>query len=100
MKNYLKFMKEIANILKNKALFLQIIKIKLSLNQYTLTQRSSEIFNYEGCLQSLWTHLSTSQLCGRVVMVSVLKYHPWQAMHFLQCATHFSKTCCRSSVTL
>jgi hypothetical protein len=27
------------------------------------------------------------------------KYLPWQAMHFLQRSTHFSKTCCRPLIT-
>jgi hypothetical protein len=40
-------------------------------------------------------YYSESDLCGGTVMVSVLKYLPWQAMHFLQCSTHFSKTCCK-----
>jgi hypothetical protein len=39
------------------------------------------------------THYSDSELCGGVVMVSFSKYLPWQAMHFLQDSTHFSKTC-------
>jgi hypothetical protein len=29
------------------------------------------------------------------VTVSFWKYLPWQVIHFLQCSTHFSKTCCR-----
>jgi hypothetical protein len=29
------------------------------------------------------------------VTVSFSKYLPWQAMHFLQRSTHYSKTCCR-----
>jgi hypothetical protein len=36
-----------------------------------------------------WT--SGSELFGGVVTVSFLKYLPWQAMHFLQHSTHFSK---------
>jgi hypothetical protein len=35
-----------------------------------------------------------SEFCGGAVTVSFSKYHPWQAMHFLQRSTHFSKTCC------
>jgi hypothetical protein len=31
--------------------------------------------------------------------VSSPKYLPWQAMHFLQCSTHLSKTCCRPFIT-
>jgi hypothetical protein len=33
-----------------------------------------------------------SELCGGAVTVSFSKYHPWQAMQFLQRSTHFSKT--------
>jgi hypothetical protein len=29
------------------------------------------------------------------VTISFSKYLPWQAMHFTQRSTHFSKTCCR-----
>jgi hypothetical protein len=36
-----------------------------------------------------------SELCVGAVTVSSSKYLPWQAMHFLQRSTHFSKTCCR-----
>jgi hypothetical protein len=52
---------------------------------------------YEGRLQSSWTQLyySESELCGSAVTVSFSKYIPWQATHFLQRSTHFSKTCCR-----
>jgi hypothetical protein len=35
---------------------------------------------------------SESELCGGAVTVSFSKYLPWQAMHFLQRSTHFSKT--------
>jgi hypothetical protein len=35
---------------------------------------------------------SDSELCGGAVTVSFSKYLPWQAIHFLQCSTHFSKT--------
>jgi hypothetical protein len=31
--------------------------------------------------------------------VSLSKYLPWQASHFLQRSTHFSKTCCRPLTT-
>jgi hypothetical protein len=44
-------------------------------------------------------YYSESELCGGVVMVSLLKYLPWQAMHFLQRSTHFSKMCCRPLIT-
>jgi hypothetical protein len=43
-------------------------------------------------------YYSESKLCGGAVTVSFSKYLPWQAMHFLQCSTHFSKTCCRQFV--
>jgi hypothetical protein len=44
-------------------------------------------------------YYSELELCGGVVMVSFSKYLPWQVMHFLQCSTHFSKTCCRPLIT-
>jgi hypothetical protein len=31
----------------------------------------------------------------RTLIVSSMKYFPWQVRHFLQCSTHFSKMCCR-----
>jgi hypothetical protein len=34
----------------------------------------------------------SESVCGGVVMVSFSKYLTWQAMHFLQHSTHFSKT--------
>jgi hypothetical protein len=37
--------------------------------------------------------------CGGAVTVSFSKYLPWQAMHFLQRSTPFSKTCCRPLIT-
>jgi hypothetical protein len=44
-------------------------------------------------------YYSESELCGGAVTVSFSKYLPWQAMHFLQRSTHFSKkvlqTVCR-----
>jgi hypothetical protein len=42
-------------------------------------------------------YCTESELCGGAVTVSFSKYLPWQAMHFLQRSTHFSKTCCRPS---
>jgi hypothetical protein len=45
------------------------------------------------------SYYSKSELCGGAVMVSFLKYLPWQMMHLLQCSTHFSKTCCRLFIT-
>jgi hypothetical protein len=52
---------------------------------------------YEGRLEKVVDspNYSESELCGGAVTVSLLKYLPWQAMHFLQRSTHFSKTCCR-----
>jgi hypothetical protein len=44
-------------------------------------------------------YYSESELCGGAVMVSFSKYLPWQAMHFLQRSTYFSKTCCRPFAT-
>jgi hypothetical protein len=38
------------------------------------------------------SYYSESELCGDAVTVSFSKYLPWQAMHFLQRSTHFSKT--------
>jgi hypothetical protein len=40
-------------------------------------------------------YYSESELCGGAVTVSFSKYLPWQAMHYLQRSTHFSKTCNR-----
>jgi hypothetical protein len=40
------------------------------------------------------------ELCGGAVMVSFSKYLHWQAMHFLQRSTHFSKTSFRPLITL
>jgi hypothetical protein len=45
-------------------------------------------------------YYSESELYGGAVTVSISKYLPWQAMHFLQRSTHFSKTCCRPLITL
>jgi hypothetical protein len=36
-------------------------------------------------------YYSESELCGGAVTVSFSKYITWQAMHFLQCSTHFRK---------
>jgi hypothetical protein len=36
-------------------------------------------------------YYSESKLCGGAVTVSFSKYLPWQAMHFLQRSTHFSR---------
>jgi hypothetical protein len=44
-------------------------------------------------------YYSESELCGGAVTVPFLKYLPWQAMHFLQRSTHFSKTCWRPLIT-
>jgi hypothetical protein len=45
-------------------------------------------------------YYSESELRGGAVTVSFLKYLLWQAMHFLQRSTHFSKTYCRPLITL
>jgi hypothetical protein len=45
-------------------------------------------------------YYSELEICGDVVMVSFLKYLPWQVMHFLQCSTHFSKMWCKLLITL
>jgi hypothetical protein len=39
-------------------------------------------------------YYSESEFCGGAVTVSFSKYLPWQAIHFLQRSTHFSRTCC------
>jgi hypothetical protein len=44
-------------------------------------------------------YYSESEPCGGAVTVSFSKYLPWQAMHFLQRSTHFSKTCCTQLIT-
>jgi hypothetical protein len=44
-------------------------------------------------------YYSESKLCEGAVTVSFSKYLPWQAMHFLQRSTHFSKVCCRPLIT-
>jgi hypothetical protein len=44
-------------------------------------------------------YYSESELCGGAVTVSFSKYLPWQAMHFLQRSTHFSKPCSRPLIT-
>jgi hypothetical protein len=41
-------------------------------------------------------YYSESELFAGAVTVSFSKYLPWQAMHFLQRSTHFSKTKLRS----
>jgi hypothetical protein len=65
-------------------------------DQWPLQNSKERILKYEGHLQSLWTsYYSESKLCGGAVTVSFSKYLHWQAMHFLQRSTHFSKTCCR-----
>jgi hypothetical protein len=52
---------------------------------------------FEEFVDSLY--YSESGLRGGAVKVSFTKYLPWQAMHFLQGSTHFSKTCCRPLIT-
>jgi hypothetical protein len=44
-------------------------------------------------------YYSESELSEGAVTVSFSKYFHWQAMHFLQHSTHFSKTCCRQLIT-
>jgi hypothetical protein len=44
-------------------------------------------------------YCSESELYGGAVTVSFSKYLHWQAIHFLQRSTHFSKTCCRPLIT-
>jgi hypothetical protein len=44
-------------------------------------------------------YYSESELSRGAVTVSFSKYLPWQAMHFLQRSTHFSKTCYRPLIT-
>jgi hypothetical protein len=72
--------------------------------QYKLTREAFdvEVFTFRvGYLRGPFAKFvdspsySESNLCGVGVTVSFSKYHPWQAMHFLQRSTHFSKTCCR-----
>jgi len=48
---------------------------------------------------SFWTVLITPSQNFGVVTVSFSKCLPWQAIHLLQCSTHFSKTCYRLSIT-
>jgi hypothetical protein len=45
--------------------------------------------SFEKFVDSLY--YSESELCGNAVTVSFSKCIPWQAMHFLQYLTHFSK---------
>jgi hypothetical protein len=52
---------------------------------------------FEKLVDSLY--YSESELSGGAVTVSFSKYLPWQAMHFIQRSTHFSKTCCRPLIT-
>jgi hypothetical protein len=44
-------------------------------------------------------YYSESEFCGGAVTVTFSKCLPWQAMHFLQRSTHFSKTCYRRFIT-
>jgi hypothetical protein len=61
----------------------------------------SDKFNVWGLFAKFMdsSYYSKSEPYECVVMVSFSKYLPWQAMHFLQCSTHFSKMCCRPSIT-
>jgi hypothetical protein len=42
------------------------------------------------------SYYSELELCGGAMTVSFSKYLSWQAIHFLQRFTHFSKMCCSS----
>jgi hypothetical protein len=44
-------------------------------------------------------YYTETELCGGAVTVSFSKYLPWQAMHFIQRSTHFSKTSPRTFQT-
>jgi hypothetical protein len=46
---------------------------------------------------TLLLRVGTLWRCGDGLLFEVPL--PWQAMHFLQRSTHFSKTCCRSLIT-
>jgi hypothetical protein len=45
---------------------------------------------------TLLLRVGTLWRCGDGLIFEI---PPWQAMHFLQCSTHFSKTCCRPLMT-
>jgi hypothetical protein len=45
------------------------------------------------------SHYSEMELCGDAMTVSFSKFLSWQAIHFLQRSTHFSKTCCRPLIS-
>jgi hypothetical protein len=40
-------------------------------------------------------YYSELEICEGAVTVCFSEYLPWQAMHFSQRSTHFSKTCCK-----
>jgi hypothetical protein len=44
-------------------------------------------------------YYSELELYGGAMTVSFSKYRPWQAIHFIQRSTHFSKTCCKQLIT-
>jgi hypothetical protein len=77
-------------------------QIKLSLSpKWHLTQNICTWHNIWGPFEKFrdLPYYSELELCGGAVMVSFSKYLPWQVMHFLQCSTHFLKTCCRLFAT-
>jgi hypothetical protein len=59
------------------------------------TEIQPEISQVRGPFEKFVDTYSESELCGGAVTVYFSKYLPWQALHFLQRSTHFSKTCCR-----
>jgi hypothetical protein len=68
---------------------------------YIICQLSVLLNNLRGPFQKFVDspYYSESELYGGPVTVSFLKYLSWQAMHFLQRSTYFSKTCCRPLIT-
>jgi hypothetical protein len=54
-----------------------------------------DLYKHEGCFEKFMDSLLQVRALWRCDDISFLKYLPWQAVHFLQCSTHFSKMCCR-----
>jgi hypothetical protein len=54
---------------------------------------------HRGNFTLVYTLLLRVGTCGGAMTVSLSKYLPWQAMHFVQRSTHFSKTRCRPLIT-
>jgi hypothetical protein len=74
--------------------FLNLTEFKYIASSLFISQTSHEIRRpFEKFVDS--PYYSESEICGGAVTVSFSKYLPWQAMHFLQRSTHFSKTYCR-----